>query len=165
VDDQVERFTFAVGSATELKRAWVTEVYKILVGTMLYLCSTVLDAERVPTVTTKHLAKTIARKPLSFYRVGWTLGAALTKYRQAQSRGEGSQQGDLAHQQDPQHRKCHFRMQWYGPRSAHACELMRNTCDCDGRHREWIFIAPYWTHRERLGVAGINTVRRVPKTA
>ena len=170
VEDQVERFSFAVGSRTdgdvahELKKTWVTEVYKILVGTMLYLCSTVLDAERVPTVTTKHLAKTIARKPLSFYRVGWTLGAALTKYRQAQYRGEGSQQGDITHQQDPQHRKCHFRMQWYGPRAAHACDLMRNTCDCDGRHREWIFIAPYWTHRERLGVAGTNTVRRVPKT-
>jgi hypothetical protein len=146
------------------KMQWITEVYKIVLGVILYLCSTVLDAERVPSVATRHLARSIARKPLSMYRVGWTLGSALTRYRQSIPKGPGSQMGDIRHQQDPQHRKCHFRMQWYGPRNSHSCELMRGKCECGARHREWIFIAPYWTHRERLGVAGINTVRRVPKT-
>jgi hypothetical protein len=160
VEAQVNRFKFASNVGGGNRRDWVREVYKIIVGTLLYLCSTVLDAEKVPASTTRHLAKTIARKPLSFYRVGWTLGAALSKYRREQAKGPGSQQGDLMHQQDPQHRKCHFRMQWYGSRSAHACQLMRGTCDCDGRHREWIFISPYWTHKERLGDVGMNTVRR-----
>lgn len=171
VADQAQRFAFAgkilglgaEGSSETSRLQWFTEVYKIVLGVILYLCSTVLDAERVPTVATKHLTKSIARKPLSLYRIGWTLGAALTKYRQSILKGTGSQMGDIRHQQDPQHRKCHFRMQWYGPRQAHACELMRGRCDCDGRHREWIFIAPYWTHRERLGIYGTNTVRRVPK--
>jgi len=144
------------------RKQWITEIYKIVLGVILYLCSTVLDAERVPAVATKHLKRSIARKPLSFYRIGWTLGTALTKYRQSIPKGPGSQVGDLRHQQDPQHRKCHFRMQWYGPRDTYPCELLRG-CGCDGRHRELIFIAPYWTHLERLGVSGINVVRRVSK--
>jgi hypothetical protein len=172
VQRQASNFVFAASDgygsgyasgANAPRLQWITEVYKIVLGVILYLCSTVLDAERVPAVATKHLQKSIARKPLSLYRIGWTLGAALTKYRQSIPKGPGSQMGDIRHQQDPQHRKCHFRMQWYGPRNAHACELLRG-CSCDGRHREWIFIAPYWTHRERLGMAGINMVRRVPKT-
>ena len=158
VEDQVRRFKFATNTGGGNRDEWVREVYKIILGTLLYLCSTVLDAERVPASATKHLAKGIARKPLSLYRVGWTLGAALTKYRR-ESSGGGT--GDSRHQQDPQHRKCHFRMQWYGSRSAHACEQMRGQCACDGRHREWIFIAPYWTGRDRLGEIGVNTVRRV----
>lgn len=166
VDRQVERFQFSsTRPMTDDRRKWIREVYKVILGTILYLCSTTLDAELVPASATKRLSRTIARKPLSFYRVGWTLGAALTKYRKEQSKGPGSQQGDIAHQQDPQHRKCHFRMQWYGPRTAEACQQMRGTCPCDGRHREWIFIAPYWTHKERLGEVGMNTLRRVPQSA
>ena len=163
VEDQVRRFKFATNTGGGNRDEWVREVYKIILGTLLYLCSTVLDAEKVPASATKHLAHTIARKPLSFYRVGWTLGAALTRFRREQNKGAGSQMGDIAHQQDPQHRKCHFRMQWYGSRSAPACTQMRGTCPCDGRHREWIFVSAYWTHRERMGQAGMNTIRRVPK--
>lgn len=169
VNRQADRFAFSSGMQADRSRnvkreKWIKEVYKIVMGTMLYLCSTTLDAEKVPAGATKRLARTIARKPLNLYRVGWTLGTALTKYRQERDRANPTQAGDIRHQQDPQHRKAHFRMQWYGPRAAHACERMRNTCFCDGRHREWIFIAPYWTHRERLGETGVNTVRRVPLT-
>jgi len=159
---QVKRFNFAFESQRVEQEAWIAEVYRIIVGCLLYLCSTTLDAERVPASATRRFSKTIARKPLSMYRVGWTIGAALSRYRQSRI-GEGSQQGDISHQQDPQHRKCHFRMQWYGPRNAIPCQLMRGTCPCDGRHREWIFIAPYWTHVERLGQTGVNTVRRTKK--
>jgi len=165
VADQARRYNFGgyASSASEEKTKWFREVYKIVMGVVLYLCSTVLDAERVPASATRHLSKTIARKPLSLYRVGWTLGAALTRYRQSIPKGSGSQMGDIRHQQDPQHRKCHFRWQWYGPRNAAPCDLVRGACDCPLRHREWIFIAPYWTHRERLGVAGMNTLRKVPR--
>ena len=118
-----KRQEYAPSDSAEEKTKWFGHVYKIVMGVVLYLCSTVLDAERVPASATRHLSKTIARKPLSLYRVGWTLGAALTRYRQSIPKGSGSQMGDIRHQQDPQHRKCHFRWQWYGPRNAAPCDL------------------------------------------
>lgn len=158
IQQQSNRFRFATDTIGGSERvAWMTEVFKIIFGTVLFLCSTTLDAERVPSSATTRLGKrTMARQPLSMYRVGWTIGAALSKYRR-----ESQRQGEslLERQQDPQHRRAHFRMQWYGSRTAPPCQQMRNTCPCDGRHREWIFIAPYWTHVERLGQEGMNTVR------
>jgi hypothetical protein len=79
--------------------------------------------------------------------VGWTIGAGLSKARaQRKQYGGNSQQGDITHQQDPQHRKAHFKMQPYGPGRA-----FRRVC----------YISAYWTHRERLGVQGVNTSRKV----
>lgn len=159
VQMQVERFEFLSDTPmTADRETWVREVYQILLGTVLYLCSTTLDVEKVPASATRHLAGTAARKPLSLYRVGWKIGQALSKYRREGTSGESTGRGG---QQRPCHRKCHFRMQWYGPVGAPKCSKMRGTCQCGGRHREWIFIAPYWTHRELLGESGDNTVRRV----
>jgi hypothetical protein len=169
VEDQAQRFVFAdiesgrpelqrlkqitqqiTESLADKKRvkSWFEEVFKTVMGSLLYLCSTTLEAERVPSSATRKLAKnTIARKPLSLYRIGWTTGAALSTLRQERMMlGEPSQMGDLAHQQDPQHRRAHFKTVWSGP----------------GRTiPKTVFVAPYWTHRERLGVVGVNTARRV----
>lgn len=128
---------------------WVADVLKTILGSMFYLCSTTLDAEKVPATATRHLARGIARKPLSLYRIGWTTGAALTRLRQ-QRIGSTSEQSDLAHQQDPQHRRAHFKTVWTGKGSTIP---------------KTVFIAPYWTHLERLGDTGVNTVRKVPRVA
>lgn len=148
VDDQVFKFAFSDGSSKENAKPWFREIFKTVIGSLLYLCSTTLDAEKVPASATRKLAsKTIARKPLSLYRVGWTTGAALSRYRrQRRLTGDPSQVGDLAHQQDPQHRRAHFKTVWTGP----GRSIPRTA-----------FISPYWTHKERLGESGINTVRRV----
>lgn len=152
VEDQAGRFAFHTGSTTTNDpnaKKWIRQVLKIILGSLFYLCSTTLDAERVPANATRHLAKTIARKPLSLYRVGWSLGAALTRYRQERRDSENpSQMGDIRHQQDPQHRRAHFKTVWTGKGS-----LVPKT----------VYVAPYWTHVERLGETGINTLRKVPK--
>jgi hypothetical protein len=97
----------------------------------------------------KRLNRNIVRKPFSMYQVGWTTGAALTRYRQSRKSGwKESEQGDVAHQQDPQHRRSHFKMQPCGPRNS---------------ERKLIFVSAYWTHIERLGEAGVNIARRVPR--
>ena len=179
VDDQAERFVFAGETEYEARsvaqqlamrgkpefsqvvnqiskfsqdkdrvKPWFREVFKTVMGSLMYLCSTTLDAESVPATATRKLgATTMARRPLSLYRVGWTTGAALSKLRQERAMlGEPSAMGDLAHQQDPQHRRAHFKTVWTGP----------------GRSiPKTAFIAPYWTHRERLGDTGVNTARRV----
>jgi hypothetical protein len=149
VDDQIQRFEFVAVENPVRARIFVTEAYRAILTSLMYLASTTLDAEKVPSRATVALGKrTIARKPLSMYRIGWTVGAALTRYRQERQRENPGQQGDIRHQQDPQHRRAHFKVAWCGP----------------GRSiPKTVFIAPYWTHRERLGVTGINTVRRVPK--
>lgn len=127
-------------------RRWMRRVISTVVGTLFYLCSTTLEAEKVPTKTTKKIARGISRHPFSLYRVGWTTGAALTRYRQSR-RNSSSEQGDITHQQDPQHRRSHFKMQPCGKNKA---------------ERKLIFVTAYWTHRERLGEEGVNTARNVP---
>lgn len=57
-----------------------------------------------------------------------------------------SQQLKPGYEQDPQHRRAHFKVVWTGEGS-----MVPKT----------VFIEPYWTHREKLGVSGVNTVRRV----
>ena len=137
------------GQRKESKR-WMRDVLSVVIGSVFYLCSTSLEAEQVPASATRHLSRTIARKPLSLYRVGWTTGAALTRLR-SQRYGEEttpSQMGNLQHQRDPEHRRGHFKMQPHGP---------RNTL------RKLIWVSPYWTHTERLGQSGVNTIRQVPR--
>lgn len=158
VDSLIERFHFdsqltqddGISEAKQKQmRRWLRDVLSTVVGSLFYLCSTVLEAEKVPakTVAKKMTNKRIARQQMSMYRVGWTMGGALTRARQDRNRANPSEQGDLRHQQDPQHRRAHFKMQPYGP----------------GRSlRKLILVQPYWTHIERLGAEGVNTARRVP---
>jgi hypothetical protein len=180
VEDQLANFNWADGPSQVLaakgasqklteamqrsSRKWMRDVLSVVVGSLFYLCSTTLEAEPVPPkYVAKRMPKRVVRTPLSFYKVGWTTGAALTRYRQSRERLNPSEQADIGHQQDPQHRKAHFKMAWYGPREAARCEKMRGLCNCGGQHRELIFVQAYWTHLERLGEEGMNTARRVPR--
>jgi hypothetical protein len=129
-----------------LKRWW-REVMSTVVGTLFYLCSTTLEAEKVPASATAHLKKTVVRKPLSLYRVGWTTGAALTRYRQSRRQWKPSEQSDVRHEQDPQHRRTHHKVVWTGkgrtiPKTA--------------------IVWAYWTKKHLLAQQGTNTIRRVP---
>jgi hypothetical protein len=136
----------------------------VVVGSLFYLCSTTCEADEVPSrYVAKRIPKKVLRTPISFYKVGWTTGAAISRIRQErESTWKDSEQADLGHQQDPQHRRAHFRMQWYGPREGAQCDNSREHCECGGRHSELIFVSAYWTHRERLGEAGMNMAHTVP---
>lgn len=150
VEAMLERFHWdADMGEKELARCrkWMRRVVSTIVGTLFYLCSTTLEAEKVPAKATKNLGRSISRKPLSLFRIGWTTGAALTRYRQSRTNST-SEMGDLSHQQDPQHRRSHFKMQ---------------PCGTGKKERKLIFVSAYWTHRERLGEEGVNVARAVPR--
>lgn len=152
VDDLMSRFHWddEDPTATRARVKWMRDVLSVVMGSLFYLCSTTLEAEEVPRkAVAKRIPKALSRKPLSLFKVGWTTGAALTRYRQHRAATwQESQQGDLAHQRDPEHRRGHFKMQPCGP---------RNTL------RKLIYVSPYWTHVERLGEEGVNTARAVPR--
>lgn len=145
VAEQAARFEFF--DKTTAPVPWITEIYKVVLGILMYLASTTLEAETVPASACRKVRSSMLRKPISLYRVGWTTGAALDRFRKEKvaSRDESQQQG-LAHQQDPQHRRAHFKTVWTGP----------------GRSiPKTAFVSAYWTHRERLGTQGVNTLHRV----
>lgn len=148
----LSRFHFYDGAGSvspALGKKWMRDMLSTIIGSLFYLCSTTLEAEPVPAKTVaKKIPKRIVRQPLSLFKVGWTTGAALTRFRQSRAGVAPSEQDDLGHQQDPQHRRAHFKMQPYGPGMA---------------LRKLIFVSAYWTHLERLGVEGVNTSRVVPR--
>lgn len=145
-----EAFKQADTAGKTKMRRWLKSLLSVAIGSLFYLCSTTLEAEEVPrSYTAKRVPTKISRKPLSMFKIGWTTGAALTRLRQRRLAGwRESEQGDIAHQQDPQHRRSHFKMQPYGP---------------NRMERKLIFVSAYWTHVERLGEGGVNTARNVPR--
>jgi hypothetical protein len=151
VDSMMERFHWDETKDNKDKgkaKKWMRQVLSTVIGSLFYLCSTTLEAEKVPAKAAGNLHRGISRKPLSLYRIGWTTGSALTRFRQSRT-NPTSEQMDQSHQRDPEHRRSHFKMQPYGP----------------GRTlRKLTFISAYWTHKERLGEEGVNTVRKVPRT-
>lgn len=155
VDDLMERFHWdnSTGQSPENRnntaRKWMRQVMSTVVGSLFYLCSTTLEAEKVPAKTVaKRVGRNISRRPFSLYKVGWTTGGALTRYRQQNRTDSTSEQSDITHQQDPQHRRSHFKMQ---------------PCGKGLQDRKLIFVSAYWTHLERLGIEGVNTARAVPR--
>lgn len=168
VDAIMTRFHFDASHMSErelkLARRWMRQVLSIAMGSLFYLCSTTLEAQQVPakTVAKKMARHSLGRRPLSMYRVGWTYGAAVTRIRADRSRVAPSEMQDERHRQDPQHRRSHFKMQWYGPRDRERCKTVHGSCSCGGQHAQLIFVSAYWTHIERLGEQGVNVARKVP---
>lgn len=147
----IERFQWAYGDSGENSRAFMGAIVRAVLGSALYLASKTLDddrdSQRVPPATVRKL--TGARKPpFSFYRVGWQIGAALSNAGSAQKFdvSDPAVQGRTGHEQDPQHRRAHFKTVWTGPRRSVP---------------KTAFVAPYWTHVEKMGPRGVNTVRKV----
>lgn len=150
VDDLMDRFHWAVSDAHQgaTTKKWMRQVLGVVMGSLFYLCSTTLEAEEVPRkYTARRVPRSVSRKPLSMFKIGWTTGAALTRYRQSRTYST-SEQSDITHTQDPQHRRAHFKMQPCGPGLI---------------ERKLIFVSAYWTHVEALGEAGVNTARGVPR--
>lgn len=146
VEGVLSRFSWQHGQDEKDKNRFMREVVKLTIGSLMYLCSTTLEAERVPRKTVIKSMNPIPRKPFSFYRVGWGIGAALSRSRVTINIDNPSTQLKPGFEQDPQHRKAHFKTVWTGPGS-----MIPKT----------VFVAPYWTRLERLGLTGVNTVRKV----
>lgn len=147
VDAMMSRFEWNHGDDTvRSKNRFMRELVSLVVGSLMYLCSTTLDAEKVPRKAVLKALGNPPRAPFSMYRVGWQIGAALSAARRTVKVDDPSQQIKPGYEQDPQHRRAHFKTVWTGEGS-----MIPKT----------VFIAPYWTHMERLGDKGVNTVRRV----
>lgn len=125
-------------------RRFMRDLSRTVIGSVMYLASTTLEAERVPR---KAVSKTLgtSRAPLSAYRIGWTIGASLSASRKAVGRDTPTSQTE-GREQEPQHRRAHFKTVWTGEGSSTP---------------KTMFIAPYWTHLEKLGNQGVNTARPV----
>lgn len=135
------------GLAADSKRNFISDIVSIAVSTLLYLCSTTLEAEKVPRKAIAKVAPPHPHMPLSLLRIGWKTGEALSCIRTVRDRSDNpSQQGGPTHEQDPQHRRAHIRTVWTGPGSS-----IPKAC----------YIEPYWTHREKLDGYLVNTVRKV----
>lgn len=147
VEQVLAKFLWRCGDADrERSKAFMAGLTKLVIGSVMYLCSTTVEAEKVPRKTVDKSLSGLRRRPFSLYRVGWQIGAALSARRVAIDVDEPSSQPKPGYEQDPQHRRAHFKTVWTGPGS---------------RVPKLVFVAPYWTHMERLGPKGVNTVRKV----
>jgi len=154
VDAVLEDFHWAdvtKAASSTRNRKWMRDVLGVVIGSLFYLCSTTLEAEAVPPkYVSKRIPKRVVRAPISYFQVGWKTGAALSRLRQSRvSPWKESEQDDIGHQQDPQHRRAYYAIRWTGPREG-------------PRVPKLTFVSAYWTHLERLGEAGTNTARSVP---
>lgn len=145
VDRLMDEFAFYHGGDDpKLKAKFMRSIAELALGSIMYLCSTTLEAEKIPRKTVLKALNPVPRHPFSVYRVGWQIGAALSRSRTNINIDELQAANGMP--QDPQHRKAHFRTVWTGPGS---------------RIPKVAYISPYWTHIERLGTSGVNTARKV----
>jgi hypothetical protein len=133
-------------STDPTRNRFMRELLTYVLGAVMYLCSTTLEADKVPRKALLNHFPNARKPPFSLYRVGWQIGAALSASRRAVEVKDPSQQIKPGYEQDPQHRRAHFKTVWTG-KGSHTPRL--------------VFVAPYWTHLEKLGPSGVNTVRRV----
>lgn len=118
---------------------YIENALRHILGTLMYLCSTTLDTEIIPTSRARKMKTgAIARnKPPKLLKVGWRLGPALTTARKEAEASHGTGTG---RKQRPHQRSAHFKIVW--------TEKGRTT-------PRLTFIAPYMT-----GAKGVteNTV-------
>lgn len=152
VEEQLRKFTWEThgvplpaderGARVEFMRGLI----KVVLGSIMYLCSTTLDAEQVPKKFVAKQRKGVHRRPFSLYKVGWQIGAALSALRREVDTGENPSSQEKGYEQDPQHRKAHIKTVWTGP----GRTIPRTA-----------FVGPYWTHLEKLANYHVRTVRGV----
>ena len=125
------------------REEFMRTIYSLVLGSVLYLCSTVLDTEEVPKSRVRRsMGK--ERKPFAVTNIGWKIGPALSRLRR---QGESGKKSTPTGRRLPPHmRKCHFKVVWTG----------------QGRKiPKTVFIAPYWVNKDLLQEGGAPTVRAV----
>lgn len=131
------------GTSPQKREEFMRNVYSLALGSILYLCSTVLDAEVIPkSRITRAMGKD--RKPMKLTNIGWKIGPALSRLRR--EAGEKHKSDPTGRIMPPHMRKCHFRVVWTG----------------QGRKiPKTVFIAPHWVNRHLLEGEPPTTVRAV----
>ncbi|CRK56991.1 hypothetical protein [Alloactinosynnema sp. L-07] len=126
--------------AADAEKEWTAKITKLAVNALLYLCSKTPDIEEIlarPGKRKPGKAKTSTgrpAKPPRLIKTGWRLGPNLMRMRAAAAAGDIT---PGAGKQGPQHRRCHFKIVWCGP----------------GRTEpQSVFVLPYQTHKELLGL-------------
>lgn len=138
------RFSSADRSFLEdRQRVFMQKTFSLVLGSLMYLCSTVLDAQTVPKSRIRRAWGQTRQVP-NLINVGWRIGPALSTARAAYRDKEGSA---LPGRSLPPHQRCaHFKTVWTGP----------------GRTiPKTAFVAPYWVHKEQMHLVDTKTVRPV----
>jgi hypothetical protein len=126
------------------QQAFMRSQLSVALGSVMYLCSTVLDAEVVPKSRIKRAWGPNARQVPNLINVGWRIGPALTAARAEAREKEAS---NLPGRSLPPHqRRAHFKTVWTGQGRAVP---------------KTVFIAPYWVHKELMHLVDTKTVRPV----
>ena len=132
------------GSDAILQQAFMRAQLGLALGAVMYLCSTVLDAEAVPKSRVARSWNQPNSKPPNLINVGWRIGPALSAARAEARLKEASEQPGRT--LPPHQRRAHFKTVWTGP----------------GRSvPKTVFIAPYWVHKELMHLVDTKTVRAV----
>ncbi|MEX1211103.1 MAG: hypothetical protein WEA35_09570, partial [Candidatus Nanopelagicales bacterium] len=126
------------------RQAFMRAQLSLALGSVMYLCSTVLDAEPVPSSRIKRVWDAKLSKVPNLINVGWRIGPALSAARaEARQKEATSQPGRTL---PPHQRRAHFKTVWTG----------------QGRTTpKTVFIAPYWVHKEQMRLVDTKTVRAV----
>jgi len=126
------------------QQAFMRSQLSLTRGSVMYLCSTVLDAEVVPKSRVKRAWGSQHRQVPNLINVGWRIGPALSAARVAARQKEAS---NLPGRSLPPHqRRAHFKTVWTGQGRSIA---------------KTVFISPYWVHRELMHLVDTKTVRPV----
>ena len=130
-------------SRRDLREEFMKTVYSLVLGSVMYLCSTVLDTEVVPKGRVRR-AVGKGEKPFAVTNIGWKIGPALSRMRR--EHGERRESVPTGRTMPPHMRRCHFRVVWTG----------------QGRTiPKTVFIAPHWVNKHLLEGDPQSTVRAV----
>lgn len=131
------------GATRQSREKFMRDIYSLALGSILYLCSTVLDAEVIPKSRVQRVMGK-GRKPMKLTNIGWKIGPALSRLRR--EAGERHKSTPTGRVMPPHMRKCHFRVVWTG----------------QGRTvPRTVFVAPHWVNKHLLDTNGSPTVRAV----